>query len=422
NPESAVASTEIWLCAWCYRCQKRCNQALKLPEIFLFMRKIAAKEGNTKSFEEALHKIVHNVPLPLTTLSVCFHPERAGLNKEEVLEKAERIYQEYLKEEKMKRAQEVHEEKVAIIGSGPAGLTVAYELSLRGYGVTIFEALPEAGGMLRKCIPEHRLSKLTLQKELQHLKELGVEIRTKSAVGQDTAFSNLWREGYKAIFVGAGAHRSQELKIEGITLKGVVHALDFLCHVNFGESVEVGKNVVVIGGGNVAMDVALTALKLGAKNVTVLYRRSREEMPAIPWEVHEAEAAGAKIEFLVSPKKLLGDDGKVAGIECVHMRLEEPDESGRRKAVPIEGSEFKLDTDMVVLAIGESPDTSFLPKDVELNDDGSIWVDPFTMETSVKGVFAGGDVITGPSTVIEAVCAGKRAAESIEAYLKSLRG
>lgn len=273
--------------------------------------------------------------------------------------------------------------------------------------------------MLRKCIPEYRLPKQVLTKEIQLIKKLGVEIKTGITVGKDLNFDNLWKEGYKAIFIGVGAHKSQKLKIEGGDLEGVVHALDFLRNVNSGKTTEVGKNVVVIGGGNVAIDTAKTALRLGANEATILYRRSREEMPANPWEVREAENEGVKIEFVVAPKKILGEDGKVSAIECVRMQLGEPDETGRRKPIPIEGSEFARETDMVILAIGEAPDLEFLPKEIELNEDGAVWVNPITMETSLQGVFAGGDAVTGPATVIEAIRAGKRAAESIEGYLKS---
>jgi heterodisulfide reductase subunit A len=239
----------------------------------------------------------------------------------------------------------------------------------------------------------------------------------------------LWREGYKAIFIGAGAHKDQKLEIEGGSLRGVSSALDFLWRVNSGEGVEIGKKVVVIGGGNVAVDAAKTALSIAdptkareAKEVAILYRRSREEMPAIPWETKEAEAEGVKIDFFVSPGKILGENGKVVAIECIRTELGELDESGRRKAVPIPGSEFKRETDMVILAIGETPDLQFLPKEVELNDDGTIWTNPITMETTLQGVFAGGDAVTGPATVIEAILAGKRAAESIEKHLKLSRG
>jgi len=240
NPESVLSSEALWLCAWCYRCQKRCNQALKLPEIFLVLRRIAADNGYLLWSEKAMQKIVENIPLPLVTTLVCFHPERVNLDIAKVLDKIEQMHGEYLRKEKARRAQEVAEEKVAIVGSGPAGLTVAYELSRKGYGVTIFEALAEVGGMLRKCIPDFRLPKRFLEKEITNLKDLGIEIKTNEAIGEDFNFVNLSREGYKAIFIGIGAHKAQKLDIEGVNLKGVVHALDFLWKINSGEKIEVG--------------------------------------------------------------------------------------------------------------------------------------------------------------------------------------
>ena len=422
NPENVLASDELWLCAWCYRCYERCPQALKLPEIFLLMRTIATDHGYIQSSEKALQKIVENIPLPLVTTLVCFHPERAGLDKEKVLERTEQICEESLKAKKERMGAKNSEGKVAVIGSGPAGLTVAYELSQKGYEVTIFETLSEPGGMLRKCIPEYRLPKQVLTKEIQAIRNLGVKIKTGITVGKDLNFADLWKEEYTAIFIGAGAHKSQKLKIEGVDLKGVVNALDFLWNVNSDKKMEIGKNVVVIGGGNVAVDAAKTALGLGTKEVTILYRRSREVMPANPWEVKEAEDEGVTIEFLVSPKKILGENGEVFAIECVRMQLGELDETGRAKPIPVEGSEFTRETDMVILAIGEVPDLEFFPKEIELNENGTIWVNPITKETSVQGVFAGGDAVTGPATVIEAILAGKRAAESIENYLQSSGG
>jgi heterodisulfide reductase subunit A len=421
SPEDVLDSDELWFCAWCYQCQKHCPQGLNLPEIFLSMRSVATKYGYKQPFEKALQKIVKNVPLPLVTTLVCFHPERAGLNNKKVLETIEQIRRKWVKTKKGEKATKASAGKTAIIGSGPAGLTVAYELSRKGHPVTVFETLPELGGMLRKGIPEYRLSKQVLAKEIRFIKDIGVEAKTGVEIGKDLCFDGLKKEGYRAIFIGVGAHKSQNLKVEGQDLEGVVHALDFLWDSNFGKKTKIGKNVVVIGGGNVAVDAARTALCLGASEATILYRRSKEEMPANLWEAKEAEGQGVKIEFLVSPKKILGEKGKVCAIECIRTQLGEPDETGRRKAVPIEGSEFKREADMVILAIGEAPDLRFLPKDVDLNEDGTVCVNPVTMETSLQGVFAGGDAVTGPASVIEAIRDGKRAAVSIENYLKSLK-
>jgi len=418
NPEAALSSDELWLCGWCYRCQKRCPQGLKLPEIFMSIRTVAKERGSTKPFEKALQKIVRNIPLPLVTSLVCFHPERVGFESEKVLEIIEQIRGEWFKTKKIERPA-TSAERVAVLGSGPAGLTVAYELSRKGYPVTVFEAFPEAGGMLKKCIPEFRLPKKVLDREIDFIKEMGVEVKTGVEVGKDIGLEGLQEEGYNAVFVGTGAHRSQGLKVEGRDLNGVVDALDFLWSSKCGRKMDSSENVVVVGGGNVAVDAARTALCQGADEVTILYRRSREEMPANPYEVKEAEDEGVKIEFLSSPKRILGDKGRVSAVECVHMQLGELDETGRRKASPMEGSEFTRQTDMVILAIGEAPDLRFLPKQVERNDDGTVWVNPITMETSLPGVFAGGDAVTGSASVIEAIRDGKRAAESIENYLKS---
>jgi len=274
NPEVLLASDELWLCAWCYRCYKRCPQALKVPEIFLLMRTIAKEHGYTQPFDKALQKIVENISLPLVTTLVCFHPERAGLDKEEVLMKTEHAREGCLKTKKEEMPEKTSRGKVAVIGSGPAGLTVAYELSQKGYEVKIFEALPEPGGMLGKCIPEYRLPKQVLTKEIQIIKDLGVEIETGVTVGEDLNFNDLWKEGYKAIFIGVGSHKSHKTRIEGGEMKGVLYAIDFLWGVNSGKKMGIGKNVVVIGGGNTAVDAAKTALRLGANEVTILYRRS----------------------------------------------------------------------------------------------------------------------------------------------------
>lgn len=420
NPESALSSDELWLCGWCYRCQKRCPQGLKLPEIFMSIRAVAKEHGNIKPLEKALQKIVKNIPLPLVATLVCFHPERVGLEYEKVLERIEQIRGEWFKAGKTEK-QTVCAEKVAVLGSGPAGLTVAYELTRKGCSVTIFEALQEAGGMLKKCIPEFRLPKKVLDKEIDFIKKTGVGFKTGVQIGKDISIKDLKQEGYNAVFVGTGAHKSQGLKVEGKDLDGVVDALDFLRSSKCGNKIDGGKNVAVIGGGNVAVDAARAALCQKGNNVKIFYRRSRDEMPANLYEVKEAEEEGVKIEFLASPKRILGERGRVSGVEYVRMQLGEPDESGRRKASPVDGSEFTEQTEMVILAIGEVPDLRFLPEQVDRNDDGTVWVNPLTMETSMPGIFAGGDAVSGPASVIEAIRDGKRAAESIETYLHERR-
>ena len=413
--DEVLREEELWLCAWCYRCYRRCPQKLRLPEIFLTVRKLAVKEGYLQGFQEAVELIRREIPLPAVCYRVCFHPERAEIDFSQIIGST---YEFGEREEKVTSEPKAHREKIAIVGSGPAGLTAACELVRMGYHVTVFESLSEPGGMLRECMPSYRLPRKVLEAEIEHIKRLGVEIRTGVTVGRDLAIEDLSRDGYKAVFIATGAHKSRKLRIEGVELRGVIHALDFLRRINLGERIEIGERVGVIGGGNVAMDTARTALRLGAKEVSILYRRSREEMPANPWEVKEAESEGVKISLLVSPRKILGKDGRVSAIECIRMELGEPDETGRRRPIPIEGSEFTMELDTVILAIGETPDLSFLPKEIEVSEENTILVDPVTMETNLPGVFAGGDVVSGPATVIEAIVAGKRAVLSIDRYLK----
>jgi len=415
DPEGTLKDEAMWLCAWCYRCHKKCPQRLKLPEIFLLIRKVAAEKGYLGGLKSAYEVIGRELPLPTVCTWVCFHPERAEIDR--------RLAEEYLqaKAKKAKTSPKRKEPKVkvAVVGSGPAGLTVAQELAEKGYSVTVFESSPHIGGMPRKCIPEHRLPKTVLDSDLRRITDLGVVIKTNTAIGEDLSIADLLQQGYKAVFVSVGAHKSRRLGVEGEDLEGVVHALDFLGRVNMSGRVSVGKRVAVIGGGNVAMDASRTALRLGAKEVQVLYRRSRDEMPANPWEVKEAEGDGVKIQFLIAPKRILGKDGRATALECVKMSLGEPDETGRRSPAPIEGSEFQVEVDTVILAVGEAPDLSILPKEVETNETNTVAVNPITMETSLPGVFAGGDCVSGPATVIEAIAAGRRAAAHMDEYLKS---
>jgi NADH-quinone oxidoreductase subunit F len=315
------------------------------------------------------------------------------------------------------------EEQVAVVGSGPAGLTAAYHLIIKGYGVTIFEALPVVGGMLVTGIPPNRLPRNVIQHEVDRIKALGVEMRTNVTVGRDISFEGLFKEGYGAIFLAVGAYNSLKLRIPGEDeFEGFLDCLTFLQRVNLGDRSKPGEKVCIIGGGNAAIDSARTALRLGCETVTIVYRRSRREMPANPSEIEEAEAEGVKIHYLASPLRILGKNGHVVGMECIRNKLGEPDASGRRRPLPVEGTEFTVDADSIIPAISQRPDLSFLPEDhgFTITRWNTFDVNPQTLQTNKKGVFAGGDAVTGPATVIEAINAGKKAAEMIDCYLRGL--
>jgi len=413
--DRAITEAEPWLCAWCDRCYKRCPQGLNLPEIFMLARNIAKERGYLSKFSEGLQLIGREMPFAGVCGLVCFgkveDPKAVELLKQYVTE------YEQKREEQPVLTLKKRREKVAVIGSGPAGLTAAYELAMMGYPVTVFEALPKAGGMLRVGIPKFRLSREVLDTEIQHIEKLGVNVKTNVLFGKDVTIDSLFKDGYKAVFIAIGAQKSRELRIKGEQLKGVVHAINLLKDINLGKKVELGNKVAVIGGGNVAIDAARNVLRLGVKEATILYRRSKEEMPANSWEVREAEKDGVKIQFLTAPKRILSKEGQLVAIECIRMELGEPDESGRRRPIPVEGSEFTVELDTLILAIGESPDYSLLPEAIKITEQKTIIVNPLTLETSISGVFAGGDVVTGPATVVEAIVAGKKAANSINDYL-----
>jgi NADPH-dependent glutamate synthase beta subunit-like oxidoreductase len=415
--DKLLASAELWLCAWCYRCYRRCPQDLKLPEIFQAVRRFAVEHGYTQGFDKALEIIRENISLPASSCHVCFHPERVIDDNQLVTSAIQQAILDYKPEKTKEPLAPLHGKKVAIIGSGPAGLSAAQDLAKKGYAVTVFEALSSAGGMLRRCIPEHRLPKKMVDFDIERIKDLGVKIKTNMAIDETLTIKQLFQQGYEAVFVATGAHEELRLGIDGEELNGVFHALDFLENANK-KKAELSDNVSVIGGGNVAVDAARTALRFGAKDVTILYRRSKGEMPASPWELKEAEEEGVKIEFLVAPKRILGEDGNVTAIECVKMELGEPDETGRRRPVPIQSSEFVKQTGTVIMAIGQVPNTVFLPEMVEITKKRTILVEPFTQETSSPSIFAGGDAVSGPATLMEAIIAGKRAAISIDCYLR----
>ena len=377
-------------------------------------------------FAEALEVLRRTMPFAGVCGRVCTHPcesecERGKIDQPVAIRALKRFIADYeLKEGHSKVTSPVErtkKEKVAIVGSGPAGLACAYDLVRAGYGVTVFEAAPKAGGILRYGIPEFRLPKDILDHEINYLKELGIEIKRNSPV---TKLNSLYTDGYQAIFLGMGAWKSQQMGIPGEDAGGVLQALDFLKQVNAGVKIDLGRKVAVIGGGNAAVDAARVAVRLGAKEVNVVYRRSRQEMPAIPSEVEEMEQEGVNIHFLAAPVELVSKDGRLISMECIKMELGEPDATGRRRPVPIKGSQFKIEVDNIIVAIGQKIDAQLVPHDFSLSDQMLVSVDPVTFETSVKGVFAGGDVVTGPRDIITAIAAGKEAAISIDRYLRSL--
>ena len=319
--------------------------------------------------------------------------------------------------------------KVAVIGAGPAGLTCAGDLAAKGYKVTVFEALHTAGGVLMYGIPQFRLPKEIVQKEIDALKEKGVEIKTDMVIGKVLSADDLEEMGYEAIFVGTGAGLPRFMDIPGESLVGVYSANEFLTRVNLMKAYKPGydtpilkvKNVAVVGGGNVAMDAARTALRLGAEHVYIVYRRAEEQMPARKEEVHHAKEEGVDFNLLCNPIGIHGgDDGRVNSIECIHMELGEPDASGRRRPVPVKGSNFKIPVDCVVMAIGNSPNPLIrtTTEGLKANDRGCIVVDDKTMATTRKGMYAAGDAVSGAATVILAMGGGKDAAKAIDEYIK----
>lgn len=309
-------------------------------------------------------------------------------------------------------------EQVAIIGSGPAGLTCAYYLALEGYRVIIYESLPVAGGMLAVGIPEYRLPRNILNWELENIKRLGVDIKTNTTVGIDIRLQDLWSK-YEAVFIATGTHKGLKMNIKGERLPQVIDAVDFLRNLNLGRDFEIGQKVAVIGGGDAAIDAARCAKRLG-KDVKILYRRTKREMPAIKEEVGEAIKEGIVIEFLVAPVRVLSENGRLKGIECIRMKLGNVDKSGRRRPVPVEGSEFTIDIDTLIPAIGQQPDLSVMSSSerLKLSKFNTIEVHPETFYSGINGVFAGGDVVSGPNTVTAAMAHGKIAARMIHKYIQ----
>ena len=414
-------------------CMGGCPVNVKIPE---FIALIA--EGK---FEEAYLKISETSTLPAVCGRVCPQERQCekycvrGIKGEPVaIGRLERFAADwYMKNVKAEiKKPEQNGKKVAIIGAGPSGLTCAGDLAKLGYEVSVFEAFHTAGGVLMYGIPEFRLPKNIVQTEINKLKELGVEIHTDMVIGKVLSVDELLNEeGFDAAFIGTGAGLPSFMNIEGESLNGVYSANEFLTRINLMKAyrfpecdtpIYMGKNVVVVGGGNVAMDAARSAKRMGAENVSIVYRRSEEENPARREEIHHAKEEGIDFKVLCNPVRIIGtEDGWAEKVECVRMELGEPDESGRRRPSAVEGSEFTVDAEVVIIAIGQSPNPLIrnTTPDLETNKRGCIVAKNEAGETSKEGVWAGGDAVTGAATVILAMGAGKSAAQAIDEYLKS---
>jgi len=414
-------------------CIEGCPVNITIPE---FIKKI--KEGD---FMGAIHVIKETNALPAVCGRVC--PQETQCEEKCVLGKKgepiaigrlERFAADYEAQQGDIRVPEVAKptgKKVAVIGAGPAGLTVAGELAKKGHDVSVFEALHKAGGVLVYGIPEFRLPKAIVQREVDYVGKLGAKIKVDVIVGQAVTVDELFAQGFDAIFVGTGAGLPYFLNIPGENLNGVYSANEFLTRANlmkaylfpeYDTPVRVGSKVAVVGGGNVAMDSARVAKRLGAENVYLVYRRSRAEMPARAEEAHHAEEEGIDFRLLTNPIKVVGDDnGWVTGLEVVKQQLGEPDASGRRRPMDIPGSNYIIDVDVVIVAIGQGPNPILTQSGagLELRKSGNIVADPETGKTSRKGVFAGGDIVTGAATVILAMGAGRKAAAAMDEYLKT---
>ncbi len=394
-----------------YPCHRACPAGIDIPR---YLRLIA--RGRPAA---ALAVIRETVPFPGSLGRVCVHPCEEACQRGREVDKplCIRMMKRFAADngdgswKKQAKRLPPSGKRVAVVGAGPAGLTAAYYLAKQGHKVTVFEALPEAGGMMRVGIPEYRLPRDVLGSEIEDIKSFGVEIRLNTPV---QSLDSLFEQGHDAVFLGLGAHQGMRLGVEGEDAPGVIESAEFLRRVNLGERISVDKDVAVIGGGNVAIDAARVSLRLGAKKVTIVYRRTRAEMPANPEEIDAALEEGIEVIYLAAPSKVTRENGRLR-LECIRMELGEPDASGRRRPVPVKGSEFWSEFDTLIAAIGQR---TGIPEGfkIEQGKGSTVKVDA-RMQTSRQGVFSGGDCVSGPATVIEAIAAGRKAAQAIDRYL-----
>ncbi|WP_041326329.1 NADPH-dependent glutamate synthase [Ruminococcus champanellensis] len=428
----AMAMEEASRCLNCKNkpCVSGCPVGVRIPE---FIACVAAGD-----FDKAYDIITSTNGLPAVCGRVCPQEHQCeskcvrGIKGEPVgIGRLERFVADYKMEQGNTKVEvpASNGHKVAVVGAGPSGLTCAGDLARLGYQVTVFEAFHVAGGVLMYGIPEFRLPKAIVQKEIKTLKALGVNIMTDMVIGKVLSVDELLEDGYEAIFIGSGAGLPRFMGIEGEALVGVCSANEYLTRINlmkgyleeYDTPVIKSKRVAVVGGGNVAMDAARSAMRMGAEHVYIVYRRSEEEMPARKEEVHHAKEEGIEFLNLNNPVKIIGDEnGRVCAMECIRMELGEPDESGRRSPIPVEGSNYNLEVDTVIMSIGTSPNPLIrtTTSGLEANKRGCLIVDE-AMCTTKEGVYAGGDAVTGAATVILAMGAGKTAAQSIDKYIQN---
>ena len=399
-------------------CQHTCPVGMDIPDYIALVR--------AGRIDDAYQVLKRTNPFPSVCGRVCGHTcqlkcRRGQLDEPVAIMHLKRFITDHAKRPKIEPLPVTRKERVAIIGAGPSGLTAALELKKRGYAVTVFEGLPEAGGMLRWGIPAYRLSREELHREIQEILDTGVELRANVRIGKDITFEILNKD-FDMIYLAVGAQKSAPLNIPGEEAKGVFGAVEFLRDYNLGKEVNVGKHVAVIGGGNSAVDSARTAIRLGAKKVTIYYRRERKDMPAQEWEVGAAEEEGVQIMYLVAPVRIITQYGKATKLELTQMRLDKFDRSGRKQPKPILGSEFTEKVETVISAISQSPDFGFLPEESGIEiDQTTIKVDK-NFRTANAKVWAGGDVVTGPAMVIDAIRAGQQAAQQIDEVIRLAHG
>lgn len=404
-------------------CMEACPIHLDIPKYVELIK--------DAKFAESLDVILERLPLPGVVGRVCYHPCEQNCRRAHVDEPISiRALKRFVADDALSKGKESRYQvtpskktgKVAIVGAGPAGITCAYHLAGKGHQVTVFEKQPVTGGMMTIGIPPYRLPRDIVDIEIQRIKDMGVEIKTNMDVGKDITIEDLRKEGYLAVFLSIGSQECKNLNLEGEELEGVYPGVDFLLDVNLGKKMDLGDRIGVIGGGNVAVDTVRTLRRLGAKNPFILYRRSVDEMPAHEQEIEECKEEGIQIHPLTDIKHIHGENGKVKTIECIKMVLGEPDESGRPRPMPVEDSEFVIEVDGVIPALGQESDWACLDSGCActLSDWGTINVNPFTLRTKDPEIFAGGDAVTGPKSLIEANASGRKAAISIDRFINHL--